>query len=170
MKKLSILTALVALISIHTITAQEGFTVKAGLNSVSLKTDLGAFGAGSVSSSEIGFYGGAGYNFAINDTFSIEPAALISVVSELTSIYVPVMVQYKISDGFFAQAGPQINYLLEDVPDGALGVDIAIGAGYNINTNWYVEAKYGFEVLRGGDFGEFTSINTLSIGTGYRFN
>ncbi|MGB3608490.1 MAG: outer membrane beta-barrel protein [Psychroserpens sp.] len=170
MKKLSIVTAIAVLISMHTITAQEGFSAKVGLNSVSVKTDLGAIGTGSVSNSEIGFYAGAGYNFSVNDSFSIEPAALVSIVSDLTSLYVPIMVQYKISDGFFAQGGPQLNYLLEDVPDGALGIDLAIGAGYNFDENWYVEAKYGFEVARGGDFGEFTSINTLSIGTGYRFN
>jgi len=80
------------------------------------------------------------------------------------------MAQYKLGESFFVQAGPQINYLLEDVEDGALGIDIAVGAGYNINETWYVEARYGFEVSRGGDFGDFNNINTLSIGAGYRFN
>lgn len=168
MKKLHIILALIATFAINQMHAQEGFTAKAGLNIVSIKVDFGGFG--SASNSETGFYAGAGYNFAINEKFSLEPAALVSIVSDLTSIYVPIMVQYNILDGFYAQAGPQINYLLEDIPDGALGVDVAVGAGYNFNQNWYVEAKYGFEFARGGDFGDFTSINTLSIGTGYRFN
>ena len=182
MKKLSILAVILTAISINTSTAQEGLSAKAGINIVRITTDFGdafedefeeGFGpeiSGSVSSSETGFYFGAGYNFAINESLSIEPAALISIVSDLTSLYIPVMAQYKLGESFFLQAGPQINYLLEDVEDGALGIDIAVGAGYNIDETWYIEARYGFEVSRGGDFGDFTNINTLSIGAGYRFN
>jgi opacity protein-like surface antigen len=79
------------------------------------------------------------------------------------------MAKYKVADSFNIQAGPQINYLLEDLPDGEFGMDIAVGAGYQFDDNWFVEARYGFEISRGGDFGEFTDINTLTAGVGYRF-
>ena len=65
--------------------------------------------------------------------------------------------------------GP-INYLLEDLPDGEFGLDLAFGAGYQIDDNWFVEARYGFQISRGGDFGDAVDINTLTIGAGYRFN
>ncbi len=80
------------------------------------------------------------------------------------------MLKYEVADSFNIQAGPQINYLLEDLPDGAFGLDLAVGAGYQFNDNWFVEARYGFQISRGGGLGEFTDFNTLTIGAGYRFN
>jgi opacity protein-like surface antigen len=148
--------------------AQEGFAVKAGLNNVSVNVDLGILG--DATDSELGFFVGGGYNFEINDQWDIEPSVLLSIVSDLTSLYIPVMFKYEVAPSFNIQAGPQINYLLEDVPDGALGIDLAVGGGYQINDNWFVEARYGFEVSRGGDYGDSVSINTLTIGAGYRFN
>jgi len=149
--------------------AQEGFAVKAGLNNVTQRVDLGAFG-GTVSDGELGFFVGGGYNFELDDTWDIEPSALLSFVNELTSLYIPVMAKYKFGEGFNVQAGPQLNILLEDVPDGAVGIDIAFGGGYQIDENWFVEGRFGIEVARGGDFGDLTSFNTLTLGGGYRFN
>lgn len=167
MKKLGVI-AMFALGVTFSVQAQEGFAVKAGINNVTASTDLGAFG-GNISNSELGFYVGGGYNFELDETWSIEPSALISIVSDLTSLYIPVMVKYEVAESFTVQAGPQINYLLEDVPDGALGIDLAVGAGYQIDDNWFVEARYGFEVMRGGDYGEVVDLNTLTVGAGYRF-
>lgn len=169
MKKLSILLTLALTFTITSLTAQNGFSAKAGLNIVSVSIDLGSAFGGSVSNSETGFYIGGAYNFEVNEKFKVEPGLLFSLVNQANAVYVPVMGQYYFSEDFYAQAGPQINYLLEDVDDGAMGIDLAIGGGYNITDTWFVEARYGFEVFRGGDFGEFTSINTLSIGGGYRF-
>lgn len=168
MKKLGVI-ALFVLGVTFSVQAQEGFAVKAGINNVSASIDLGAFG-GNTSNSELGFYIGGGYNFELDDTWSIEPSALLSIVSDLTALYIPVMAKYEIAESFTIQAGPQINYLLEDVPDGAFGLDLAVGGGYQINDNWFVEARYGFEVMRGGDFGELVDYNTLTVGAGYRFN
>ncbi len=167
MKKLVGIAVFALCISVS-VNAQEGFAVKAGINNVTAKVDLGAFG--DVSNSELGFYIGGGYNFAINDQWEIEPSVLLSIVSDLTALYIPVMAKYKIGEAFNIQAGPQINYLLEDVPDGAFGLDLAVGGGYQINDNWFVEARYGFEISRGGDFGESVDYNTLTVGAGYRFN
>lgn len=171
MKKVSIILAIVAIFTFKNANTQEGFSAKAGINIVSVKFDgLNLLGFSyDFTESETGFYVGGGYKFPVSDTFSVEPAVLFSLVNRATSLYIPVMGQYYFTDNFYAQAGPQINYLLEDIDDGALGVDVAIGGGYNINEEWYVEARYGFEVFRGGDYGEFTSINTFSIGAGYRF-
>ncbi|MFD0797079.1 outer membrane beta-barrel protein [Maribacter chungangensis] len=168
MKKLGVIV-LFCLCASFSVTAQEGFAVKAGINNVSAKVDLGAFG-GNVTNGELGFYVGGGYNFELDDTWAIEPSALLSIVSDLTSLYIPVMAKYEVAESFTIQAGPQINYLLEDVPDGAFGLDLAIGGGYQIDDNWFVEARYGFEISRGGDFGDSVDYNTLTIGAGYRFN
>lgn len=166
MKKL-LFTSIAVIAMVMTSNAQEGFAAKAGLNNVSISVDTDGFG--NFSDSELGFYLGGGYNFVASENFDIEPSVLISIVSDLTALYIPVMAKYKISD-FSIHAGPQINYLLEDVDDGALGIDLAIGAGYQIDDNWFVEARYGFEISRGGDFGDAIDINTLTFGGGYRFN
>ncbi len=157
MKKLC-LVAIIAIFGLANVNAQ-GFSAKAGFNSITLKNS-------GFSATESGFYVGVGYAFEVSEEINIEPAVLYSAVSNLNSIYVPIMVQYSVSEDFYIQAGPQVNYLLEDIPSGEFGLDIAAGAGYNISEEFYVEARYGFQVSR--DWGN-TDLNTLSVGVGYRF-
>lgn len=170
MKKVLLVTFLSLAISTVSL-AQEGFSAKAGLNSVSYKIDTGEVLFGSFSTSELGFFVGGAYNFEIDDQFDIEPSALLSFVSGLNSLYVPVMLKYEVAPSFNVQAGPQINYLLESNLDGgAFGLDLAFGGGYQFDDNWFVEARYGFQISRGGDFGSVSKLNTLTLSGGYRFN
>ena len=140
--------------------AQEGFSVKAGINNVTI--DFDGFG----SESELGFFLGGAYTFETNCEIQIEPSVLVSIVDDLTALYIPVMAKYPISDQFNIQAGPQINYILEDIDDGAFGIDLGAGAGFAIDDNWFVEARYAFEIVRSLDG---ANINTLTAGVGYRF-
>ena len=167
MKKL-LITAVLALSLTMTAYAQEGFAAKAGFNLVTINIDSPGFFDDD--DSELGFFLGAGYNFVVSEDIDIEPSLLFSFVDDLTSMYIPVMAKYKISDQFNIQAGPQINYLLEDLPDGEFGLDLAFGGAYNIDSNWFVEARYGIQISRGGDFGDLVDINRLTFGAGYRFN
>ncbi len=162
MKKVLLIAALV--LAGYGVNAQEGFFAKAGLSSVSLKVDLGEFG--SASDSEIGFFAGVGYNIEASETFDIEPSVLFSVVQDLTSLYIPVMAKYKVSEDFSIQAGPQINYLLEDLPEGEFGLDLAFGVGYNFTEKFFADARYGVQISRGLDGFD---VNSLQIGVGYRF-
>ncbi|WP_460218713.1 outer membrane beta-barrel protein [Psychroserpens sp. MEBiC05023] len=159
MKKLMLLAA-VAVFGLTNVTAQEGFSAKAGFNSVS-------FEFAGVSVSESGFYIGAGYQFEVSEDFDVEPAVLYSSVSDLSSLYVPVMAKYNVSEDFSIQAGPQVNYILEDgFDDGAFGLDLAFGLGYNITEEFYAEGRYGLGVVRDLDD---VDVNTITIGVGYRF-
>ncbi|MDT0608538.1 outer membrane beta-barrel protein [Croceitalea rosinachiae] len=160
MKKLIIATVFVLSFT-FTIYAQEGFSAKAGINNVTF--DVDGFG----STSELGFYLGGSYTFDANGEIQIEPSVLVSIVDDLTALYIPVMAKYPITDKFNVQAGPQINYLLEDVDEGAFGLDLGFGGGFNIDDNWFVEARYAFEILRDLEGG---NINTLTAGVGYRFD
>ncbi|MBT8302382.1 MAG: porin family protein [Maribacter sp.] len=161
MKKV-VLAAALALVGLA-VNAQEGFFGKVGLSNVTAKVDfLGA----SVSDSEMGFFAGVGYNFEVSDEFEVEPSVLFSFVQDLNSLYIPIMAKYKVADAFSIQAGPQINYLLEDVPQGEFGLDLAFGVGYNFTEQFFADARYAFEVSR--DIEGF-SLNTLQIGVGYRF-
>ncbi len=167
MKKLLITAVLVLSIMMFT-HAQEGFAAKAGFNLVTINVDTPGFF--DEDDSELGVFFGGGYNFELSEEFDIEPSLLFSIVDELTSLYIPVMAKYKISEKFNIQAGPQINYLLEDLPDGEFGLDLAFGGAYKIDSNWFVEARYGLQISRGGDFGDLVDINTLTFGAGYRFD
>ncbi len=161
MKKVVLIAAL-ALFGFN-VNAQEGFFGKVGLSNVTAKVDvLGV----NVSDSELGFLVGVGYNFEVSDTFEVEPSVLYSLVSDLNSLYVPIMAKYKVADEFTIQAGPQINYLLEDMPMGEFGLDLAFGVGYNFTEQIFADARYAFEVSR--DIEGF-SLNSLQIGVGYRF-
>ncbi len=162
MKKVLLIAALV--FAGYGVNAQEGFFAKAGLSSVNAKVDLGEFG--SASSSETGFFIGAGYNFEVSETFEVEPSVLYSIVSDLNSLYIPVMAKYKVADSFSIQAGPQINYLLEDLPEGEFGLDLAFGIGYNFTDQFFADARYAFQISRGIDG---LDLNTLQVGIGYRF-
>ncbi len=144
------------------VSAQEGFSVKAGYNNVTL--DIDGFG----SESEGGVYFGAAYTFDVDESWDIEPSVLYSLVDDLNALYIPVMAKYQVADKFKLQAGPQINYILEDdVDDGAFGIDIALGASYDISEQFFAEVRYGFEVVRDIDD---ANINTLSLGIGYHLN
>ena len=161
MKKV-VLVAALALFG-FSVNAQEGFFAKAGLSNVTAKVDI--FDE-TVSDSEMGFFVGVGYNFEVSDTFEVEPSVLYSLVSDLNSLYIPIMAKYEVADSFTIQAGPQINYLLEDVPQGEFGLDLAFGVGYSFSEQFFADARYGIEVSR--DIEGF-SLNSLQIGVGYRF-
>ena len=152
---------IILLLSVVTTQGQEGFSVKSGLNSVNINND------GYGSNSEWGIYIGAGYTFNLENGFLIEPAVLFSFVDDLNSLYVPVMAKYILAEKFTVQAGPQLNYLLDSkIDDAKFGVDFAIGGGYEITEKFYVEVRYGVEIIR--DL-PGANINTISIGGGYRF-
>jgi len=149
---------------LQTINAQEGFSAQAGLSAVTLSVD---FAGQSESDTEIGFFAGVGYQFSIDDKFDLQPSLLFSVVDDLNSLYVPVMVKYNLTDQFNIQAGPQVNYLLEDAFDsGQFGIDIAAGVGYRITDEIYVQGRYGLEIVRDLDN---VNVNTFQIGVGYNF-
>ena len=151
-----------ALFTVGAVSAQ--WSVMAGLNNVTVKVDVPGFG--SASDSELGIFFGGGYEFEVDEKISLEPSVLFSFVSDLTSLYIPVMAEYEVSENFKAVAGPQLNILLEDVEDGATGVDLGLGGEYTFSGGWFAFARYAFQISRGGDFGVLYNINTLTLGVG----
>ena len=90
------------------------------------------------------------------------------------------MAQYHIaSSGVFLQAGPQATLNLEDDPGeytNTIGVDASFGVGYEINENFFVEAKYALELtnrfadrVREMDDDFKLNLNTFTVGVGYKF-
>lgn len=159
-------------------TGYSQLSAKAGLVSTRVKVDYDGPGSelfGSASDSELGFFFGAGYDILLNDDapFELHLAALFALVSDLNALQIPLEFQYEIIDGLSAIGGPQINMILSDLNDvaGSLGVDLGLGAQYDIDDTWYVFAAYYFQVLRGdGDVEDLSyNISNFRIGVGYRF-
>ena len=144
---------IVALIALSNLNAQDGFSAKLGINNVSVEGE-----------GETGFYLGAGYQFELTETIDLEPALLFSSVEDLNSVYVPIMFKYGVTDQMSLVGGPQINYV-NDFEDAAFGIDLALGLTYDVSDEFYVEARYGFQIARDTEF----NLNTTSIGLGYRF-
>lgn len=170
MKK-SLLIAALAVFGITGMNAQTSFGATAGLANVSGKVDTPF---GSVSQSSTGFFVGVLADIGISEAFHVQPAITYTSVEDLGQIYVPIMAKYYFGDsGFNAQAGPQVRYIMEEVADdfSKLGIDLAIGAGYDINENIFVEARYGFQMNDHytGDGDASLKYNTLNVGVGYKF-
>lgn len=157
MKKLLLLTFI---LSLFTIDAQEGPSVKFGLNSAIVSFD-------GESESETGFYIGIGYEFELSGNINFEPAFTYAMVDDYDALNIPLLFKYGVSDEFSLLGGPQIMYLLDDdADDAAFGLDLAFGLSYDINDDFYLETRYGFQVSR--DSGD-SKLNTFNLGIGYRF-
>jgi hypothetical protein len=180
MKKL-IIAVLVAGTCIWGANAQ-GLSIQGGLNSVNVDVDYSGpgsefFPGSGASDSELGILAGVAMDFDIgspDDRFALQLAALLSLVSDLNSLYIPAMVQYELNEKFKVMAGPQINFILSDLNDaaGQFGLDVGFGAQYDIDATWYVFARYAIQVMRGdGDLEDFDyRINSLMFGAGFRLD
>lgn len=175
MKKVILITAL-SIFGITGLNAQTSFGVTGGLASISIKVESSFMGSSfSVSDSEIGFYIGGFADFTMSESLHIQPGINYTSVKELSQIYVPIMAKYYFGDiGIYAQAGPQIRYVLEEQAENYtnLGIDLGIGAGYDITEELFVEIRYAFQLndhyTGSGDAS--AKYNTLNLGVGYRFN
>ena len=176
MKKL-MLTMVISLMSLPVLIAQN---TSFGLTAGYLNVDVGAKYQGVSSSvSESGFYIGAFADIALTPVIHLQPGINYGFIEDSGIIYVPVMAKIYIADsGFSLQAGPQASILTEDTGDEvkAFGLDVGLGAAYDINSNFFVEARYSLELTNRltseftNVYGDISSkINSLFIGVGYKF-
>lgn len=170
MRKL-FLFAVVAAFALTNLNAQESqFGVTAGYFGVNAKVKSGGE---SVTASDSGFYIGGVVDFGISDVFHIQPELLYANVNDSSALILPIMAKYYVSEGFNLQAGPQVDFSLEDMPDdiSAVAVALAVGAGYDINENFFAQARYSFQLTNSytgpGDL-KLTG-SYLTIGLGYKF-
>jgi hypothetical protein len=185
MKKF-ILTAIVAICATFAVQAQDiSFGVKGGLNVASFAN---YDGGGSKISGHIG--GFANFKFT---KWALQPELLFSGQGgtyewpgedgkfALSYINIPVLFQYYFLPQFYAEAGPQMGFLLSakskregvsyDVKDAFKTVDFgsAIGAGYKfpIGVGVYARYNFGFTDLIDGSADPRNSV--FQIGASYTF-
>ena len=127
----------------------------------------------SISASESGFYGGIVAEFSVADKIGIQPELLYATVDGGDGIILPILLEYAIAPKVHFQAGPQLVFSLEDVPDDFTGVefDLAGGIGVDITEAFFAEARYTFQINNSYTGPEDVTVrgNYLTIGVGYKF-
>ena len=174
MKKLFLVG--IAMFSFITLTNAQSaqFGLTGGFANISERIDGGQ--GFSVSSDGSGFFIGALVDIGISK-FHVQPEVLYVNVEETNFLYVPVLVKYYIIPKFNLQAGPQANFILEDLGDGfnTFGLDFSFGAGVDFTKHLFAQARYSFEVtdrisgLTGAPSGASIRYNTITVGVGYKF-
>ena len=174
MKKLFLIASFIVLGTTAT-QAQDywNFGIKGGANFATIANEDGENPDGRTS-----FNVGAMVEIPVSDKFSIQPEVLYGNINDGSVLYIPVLFKYYISEsGFNLMAGPQATIDLEEAEEGynSLGVDASFGIGYDINENFFIDARYSLEVTnRIGDLPGLPDnisgkINSLQIGVGYKF-
>lgn len=185
MKK-EILAILFAIGLVFTINSQESkFGITVGYTNTILKASLsGLTESESVSGFHIGFF----TEFTINEKVKIVPELnyIQAIQDGVTSntLFLPIMARYYASESFFFQAGPTLDYIIDDeIGLNKLGYGIAFGAGYDVSKNFFITTKYtiGLNNRLDFDFGDFNGglpisftdftmkFNYWHLGFGYRF-
>lgn len=176
MKKLFFALALV-FAALQTNAQEE--TTRFGLTAGYLNLNVKASYEGmSASVNGSGFYVGGLLEVPVSTNFYIQPAVLYGNAEDSGMLYVPVMAKlYLVNSGLNVQAGPQATFILEEAEEGtnSFGLDLALGAGYDITENFFLDARYAFELTnRVGDMeglpeGVKSTINSFTVGVGYKF-
>ncbi|UII76346.1 PorT family protein [Flagellimonas sp. HMM57] len=126
-----------------------------------------------ISDAESGIYVGAFANFNVNNNFAIQPELLYSAVEDVQAIVVPFMAKFYMTDILYIQAGPQVAFTLEDIPDNFTGVefDLAGGLGLDITDLFFLQARYSLQLNNSftGNDDIKVRFNYLTIGAGYKF-
>lgn len=126
-----------------------------------------------VSASESGFYLGAVADFKVTENFNIQPELLYASADGANALMLPILGKFAISEKFNLQVGPQLVFSLEDTPEDFSSVefDIAGGIGYDIDDNFFIEARYTFQINNSYTGSEDIKLkgNYLTIGLGYKF-
>ncbi len=119
----------------------------------------------------LGFHGGLYLRFGVAN-FSIQPEALISTQGaeidsvsgsykwKVTYVNLPVMVQYRFSNGFFLEGGPQVGFKIsDDIEDETIGefaknldLSLALGIGYRGKKGLGIGGRYTAGLTKIGDF------------------
>ena len=174
------------LVSLTSFGQEVKFGIQAGYTSVEAKSSNSIDNV-SYSGSSSGIYFGALLDLPLSENFVLQPSVNYAHADETNFLVVPLLAQYHIEQsGFYFLAGPQATFMLDNMSIMGVdvlnnfGLDLAFGAGYEINSNFFLEAKYSFELTnryskeikdaansQGADVD--AGVNAFSIGVGYKF-
>ena len=145
---------------------------------------------------KIGFHVGAVAEIKFNDKFSIQPEVIYSaqgakgntgtIDSEIKNDYinVPIMAKYYIVEGFSAELGPQVGFLMKseskvgnitaDSKDFYKSTDFGLnfGLAYDLPMGVFFGARYNLglsDIRNNTDSGDAIKNNVIQVGVGYKF-
>lgn len=121
-----------------------------------------------------GYLVGITADFDMSESLALQPEVLLSSFNGASILSVPLIAKYYLGSSFNLQAGPQVNFDFGEAPEefNSLAVAVAAGGGYDISDQFFVDARYGFEVTdRYSGEGEDVSwkYNIVMLGVGYKF-
>lgn len=131
--------------------AQQSIGVLGGLSILSAKSEVASFSA---SDSYTGFNIAAFTEFELSEQFDIQPELTYTISGDVSIFGINGIAKYNILEEFNIQAGPQIGFVGGDYGDALDALDnatklnfqMALGAGYKINEDLMVQARYGFQL------------------------
>ena len=143
----------------------------------SAKAGFGSLGSSIEGSSSItGFGVGVSADFEMTESIDVQSEIMYYMFDGGGLVSIPVLAKYYVAEKFSLLGGLQVNYNLADMPEefSALGAGIAAGGAYDINDQFFVDARYNVEVTNRftgeSDFYEGKlAYNLFSVGVGYRF-
>ena len=152
--------------------AQLSYGIKAGVNIAKISLSNDAYTV----NSKIRLYGGVLANYKVSDKASVQAEVLYSgegtkeklnsgSSGEIKKAYlqIPVLFQYDIAEGFYAEAGPQLGFLLSSKEEfnsvnndikkyyKSKDLRIPVGVGYKFNgplTGFGINARYSFSLSK----------------------
>lgn len=126
------------------------------------------------------FYIGGLVDFAVSEKFHVQPELLYSMEGSgeteenLDFIRIPVLAKYYVADSFSLHAGPQFGFvagggLVKDLTK-SMDYGLAIGAGYELESGLFFDARYNLGLANISDVDGFDAgMSSINVGLGYRF-
>ncbi len=173
--------------SFYGASAQVQFGAKAGLNLASLTGDDVDV------KSKIGFNAGLFAEIPVSEQFSVKPELVYSLQGaksdgegdsklNLSYLNIPILAKYNISEGFFAEAGPQIGFLTTakakydggsvDIKDNFKSIDfsLGLGLGYELSETYGLNLRYNLGLSSIADDDDAKVKNSVfQLGIFYKF-
>lgn len=167
MKRILFILIAMATLSVN---AQSNFGLTAGYLSATAKAESGGI---SISASESGFFAGFFADFEVSENFNVQPELQYISIQDGNALLLPVLAKYYVSEKFNLQAGPQLMFDLDESVDdfSSVNIDLAFGAGYDIDENFSVLARYSFQLNNTytGPLDLTARVNFINVGLAYKF-
>ncbi|WP_159476814.1 porin family protein [Dyadobacter sp. 3J3] len=165
MKKITLAILFAAM---STFSFAQSFSIgpKAGVN-------ISNYSGGNINSdAKVGYHFGGLLNFGFGSIFSIQPEVLFSTQGakvesagskkdfKTNYLNIPVMLKFRIANGFYIEGGPQAGFKLsESIPDQTINnfaknLDLSVGAGlgYQSDAGLGIGLRYMAGLSKVGDF------------------
>ena len=167
--------AFVAIIGLVKVNAQETtYGATTGFHNLSISVSAEGI---TVSDNASGYYIGFFADFNVSEKFNIQPeihfASVYQEGESSNEIIVPIMAKYYVSDEFNVQAGPQLDFIVDDSEGiNKFGIGLGFGAGYDFSKKVFASIRYSIGLnnrIEDAPSGISSKFDTFQAGIGYRF-